>query len=288
MRQESLDDGAVHGWQVATYDKPARRGWIPSSAITEFGQRVSELQATAVSLQAERLPASEIDTLPELILRQQNREIQTAWREIAIAVEENQKLPESERLPEPYFARAEIWAAVDNYSDSLQDYLTAIRYARQSGRDLLSYSDYFQRMYNVAEELEKMPVSAAGAESNAAAAAVKHYGAGLHRYFAGDIPAALAHFDNAVQLSPNKAIYWYLRGLTHRRVGDHARAQYDVLMGAAFEKTLPSWKQRALNGQLIRIQGESRQWLEAFRLGAAKNQLPNSPLIDASISRANP
>ena len=51
---------------------------------------------------------------------------------------------------EPYFARTEIWSAVGNYSDSLQDYLTGIQYARQANRDLLSYSIYFDKLVNVA------------------------------------------------------------------------------------------------------------------------------------------
>ena len=102
--------------------------------------------------------------LPALILLQRNPAIRQAWQEVAAAISENETLPDSERLPEPYFARAEIWATAGNYSDSLQDYLYGISIVRVSGRDLLSYSVQFDKLGDVADKLQKMPVPAAGAE----------------------------------------------------------------------------------------------------------------------------
>lgn len=287
MEQKATDSVGRNGWHVVTIDQTAHQGWIPASSVTEFRQRVSELQTTAISLRAQNSAPGQKQTLPELILMQRNPEVQRAWREIAQAVEDNEKLPESDRLPEPYFARAEIWASVQNYSDSLRDFLTGIRYARQSNRDLLSYSAYFERMYDVAEEFENRPVPARGVEDDPSDAAVKHYSLGMNRYFAGEYRAALRHFNDAVQLSPDKAVYWYYRALTHRQLGEEGRAQYDALMGATFEKALPSWKQRAMHGELVRIQGSIRFWLEEFRLGSQQSRLLNTYRIEASPFGAN-
>ena len=68
------------------------------------------------------------DSLPELIRLQENQAVRKAWQEIEAAISENEALPERERLPEPYFARAEIWASVNAYAAAVQDYLTAIKW----------------------------------------------------------------------------------------------------------------------------------------------------------------
>jgi tetratricopeptide (TPR) repeat protein len=271
--REPFGESARLGWRVVTLEDSPRQGWVSVGAVTPFATRAKELKATAMSLRAVGSAKRSAQSFPELILTQKNPAIQQAWRELSLAISENETLPESERLPEPYFARAEVWASVTNYSDSLQDYLTAIKYARKSNRDLLSYSQYFDKLYDVAEKLQKVPVPAVGAESDPSFAAKDHYSRGNSSYFTGDLQEALDRFDSAVQLAPDQPLYWYFRALTHRRLGDQQRAQYDALMGAFFERECPPWQRRSLHGALTRVQGEMRTWLESYRLGSPTNRL---------------
>jgi len=227
LRPQAFGDPARPGWRVATLDDQPRHGWVRAGAVSTIATRTKELKATAIALRA--AGSGKKQSLPELILVQNNPAIQQAWREVSIAISENDALPEDERLPEPYFARAEIWASVKNYSDSLQDYLTAIKYARKSNRDILTYSEYFDSLYDVAEKLQNIPVPAEGAESEFFFAARRHYSHGNTKFFTGDLREALDRFDSAVQLAPDQPLYWYFRALTHKRLGDEQRAQHDAL-----------------------------------------------------------
>jgi len=274
VRREVFGKPSRRGWRIATIEKPSRTGWVPAGVVTPFETRGNEFAATAVSLRAKGKKNQPRElTLPELILTQKNPAIQQAWREVARAVSENETLPEDQRLPEPYFARAEIWAAAKNYSDSLQDYLTAIKYARKANRDLLTYSAYFDKLYEVTQKLKEIPVPAAGTHADYAFAAREHYSHGYSEFFSGDLREAMDRFDSAVQLAPDHPLYWYFRALTHRRLGDIQRAQHDVLMGAFFERRYPEWRRRSLNVSFTRVQGKTRKWLESYRRGSPTNRL---------------
>lgn len=283
IRREGFGEPARAGWRVVTLEEPPRNGWVPVGAATQFERRAKELKATAISLHAIGSRNSKTLNLPELILLQHNPAVQQAWREVADAISENETLPEDERLPEPYFARAEIWASVKNYSDSLQDYLTAIKYARRANRDLLTYSAYFDKLYDVAERLQSMPVTATGAESDLSSAARRHYSEGYTKHFTGELQHALGHFDSAIRLDPDQPLYWYFRALTHRRLGDVQRAQHDALMGAYFERQFASSRRRSLNHAFVRVQGESRAWLESYRLGSPSHRLLRAYHLTASL-----
>lgn len=82
----------------------------------------------------------------------------------------------------------------------IQDYLTAIKYARRANRDLLTYSAYFDKLYDVAEKLQNRPVVATGATSNQLAAARKHYSQG-HRTIAC---CEITTFISALQVALSK------------------------------------------------------------------------------------
>ena len=104
-------------WRIATLETPPRYGWASASAVTPYTVRAKELKATAVALRRPR--SDHPKALPKLIEIAENPEIKRAYREVAEAVELNETLPESERLPDPYFARAEIWAERKYYSGAL-------------------------------------------------------------------------------------------------------------------------------------------------------------------------
>jgi hypothetical protein len=271
LRPQSFGDPVQPGWQVVSPDDPSVRGWVRGSYVSTIDSRMKELRATAISLRAGT--SGKKQSLPELILLQDNPATQRAWREVSDAISENEALPESERLPEPYFARAEIWASVKNYSDSLQDYLTAIKYARKTNRDILTYSEYFDQLYDVAEKLQNIPVPAQGAESVPHIAARDHFNHGYRSFFLGNLEEAVDRFDSAVQLAPDQPLYWYFRALAHKLLGDEQKAQHDALMGASFERQLVSFRRLDLNKDLTRVQGPMRTWLETYRLGSPTHRL---------------
>jgi tetratricopeptide (TPR) repeat protein len=187
----------------------------------------------------------------------QPQAVQDAWRAVEIAIAENQKLDQP--LPEPYFARGQIWALVGNHEAALRDYLTAVELAAASGRDLAAYAAYFQTLQQALENVDRVP------KPPALGLARHHYARGVHAFWRGDLPAALRHFDNAVQLKPGAPLYWYYRAVTHKRLGSERRARHDALIGAHLE-----WRDGLpdqFGTALARLQGDLRQWLERHRLG---------------------
>jgi len=205
-------------------------------------------------------------TLPELIRLSGNAALVAAWREVELALQENEKLPRP--LPEPLFARAEIWSAVNNYDAALQDYLTAMKLARQSGEDLASYSSYFLKLQELLDKLNRVPKPATlGAGKDYFFLAKDHFSAGFHAFWRGDLRAALDRFDSAIQLQPEESLYWYYRALTFKRLGDDRRAVHDVLLAAHLEQQRETRYGRRLDTALARVQGGLRQWLQGYRLG---------------------
>ena len=108
-----------------------------SGDLDRPSMRISESDMAKILAEANR------QDLPEVIRLSKNDAIKQAWKEVQEALTENQTL--KQQLPEPYFARAEIWSAVNNYDEAMRDYLKAIRLAREAGQDLASYSSYFDK-----------------------------------------------------------------------------------------------------------------------------------------------
>lgn len=285
LRPQGFGDPVQPGWEVVSPDDASFRGWVRGSYVSTIDFRIKELQATAISLRAGS--SGKKQSLPELISLQNSPATKRAWLEVSDAISENEALPEDERLPEPYFARAEIWASAKNYSDSLQDYLTAIKYARKSNRDILTYSEYFDRLYDVAEKLQNIPVPAQGGEILPQIAARAHFDQGYRSFFGGQLVEAVDRFDSAVQLAPDQPLYWYFRALTHKRLGDEPRAQHDALMGASFERQLVSFRRLDLNKDLTRVQGSMRTWLETFRLGSPTGRLLRKYAVGVDATMSN-
>jgi len=273
LHRETYGEPPRPGWRVVTLEETPRRGWVSAGFVIPFDTRVKELESVAILLRQIKPGNDKKLTLPELILIQDKPVVKEAWTAVADAIAENELLPENERLPEPYFARAEIWASVKNYSDSLQDYLTALQYARRAKRDLLSFSNYFDKLYHVAGQLRKVPLPPAGGEPHLLQSARKHFGHGCGQFHAGHLEDALDGFVNAVQLAPDQPLYWYFRALTHRCLGDNQRALHDVLMGAHFERIYEVRHRISVDRTLVNVQGESRIWLESFRRGSPSQRL---------------
>lgn len=218
--------------------------------------RNEHLQTVLAPTTLDRQPPS--DRLPQVISLAPGS-VKAAWNEVHSAIVENQKL--AQPLPDPYFARAEIWAKTNSNKEALLDFVTAFRLSTNSGNDLQSYARHFATLTQVLEDYDKTPVP------YVPGLASKHYGHGITAYFDGDVSRAITHFNDAIQLEPNEPLYRYFRAIAYKRLGDDTRAQHDALLGAQIEKKLGY--QLSFSGGFSRVQGDLRRWLESIRRGGA-------------------
>ena len=190
-------------------------------------------------------------------IRYQPPAIQEAWLEVQEAIAENER--QHLRLPDPYFARAEILSIVHDFDSAFRDYLRAIQLAEEAGQDLVQHRAYFARLKQILEQYDSMPrppVNGSGRE---------HYVQGVHAYWRGNTDEAIQHLTNAIAIEPQQSLHWYFRALAFKRLGDDVRAQHDALMGAHAE-----WNDGladSLAPGLQRVQGDMRRWLEQYRRG---------------------
>ena len=233
-------------------------GWVADKDLDRPPLRTSEPNAL--------LGNSDHLDLPEVIRLQKNPALKQAWEEIRAALKENESL--KQQLPEPYFARAEIWSAVNNYDAALRDYLTATRLARESGQDLASYSSYFEKLYEALDNWDRVPKApTTGVQNKYHFLAQDHFSQGFSDFWRNDLKSAVRRFDNAVQLYPQNPVYWYYRSVAFKRLGDERRAQHDACFGAYVEKKGEGRYERDVARSFQRLQGDTRQWLERIRLG---------------------
>ena len=91
--------------------------WIHATDLGEF-HRIVTAQNSFVHASS----PTAVDSTPLVIREQRDERIRVAWDKIQQAISANETLPEEKRVPEPYFARAEIWTAVHNYPEAMKDY----------------------------------------------------------------------------------------------------------------------------------------------------------------------
>lgn len=233
------------------------------------GQSLEVPRVKVVSLQASR-PAAALDRgagaaedkeVPPLI-RRQPQVVQDAWRQINAAIAENERLPRPR--PEPLFARAELWMMAGNYDAALRDLLVAMRVASDTGVSPRVYDAVFSRLRDVLERYDVTPVPPEDGEPS------RHYGHGMHLFWAGHYVDADKAFTNAISLAPNNPLYWYMRAVTRRRLGSEDAARHDALLGVAAERKACLRRDGAsldINRDLRRLQGSDRLWLENHRRG---------------------
>jgi len=201
------------------------------------------------------------DEIPPLI-RRQPQVVHDAWRQIAAAVAENQRL--TRPRPEPLFARAELWMMVGNYDAALRDLLVAMQIASDTGAAPRVYDAVFRRLREVLERYDTTPVPPEDGEPS------RHYGHGMHSFWEGQYVEAEKAFADAISLAPGNPLYWYMRAVTHRRLGNEEAAMHDALLGASAERKACLRRDGAsldINRELRRLQGNDRIWLESQRRG---------------------
>ena len=252
-------------------------GWVASDNLDRPSLQISELKS--ILSETNRLD------LPEVIRLSKNESIKQAWKEVQEALTENQTL--KQQLPEPYFARAEIWSAVNNYDGAMRDYLTATKLARESGQDLASYSSYFQKLYEALDNWDRVPKPpTTGASNDYHGLAQDHFSKGYSDFWRNDLQSAVRRFDNAVQLCPQNPVYWYYRAVAFKCSGDDRRAQHDACFGAYIEKKCDggyNQQRQEVAHALQRLQGSLRQWVEEYRLGDCSHRIVEGvPLGDSA------
>ncbi len=234
---------------------------------------------------ANRSDASNQEDLLPLVIRQRRSVVlKRAWLSLQRIIKDNESLPENKRVPEPYFARAEIWTAVNNYPEAMKDYVTALRYASSTGRELKTYARYHAKVETTINQFTLVPAPAAGASLDTLRIGAKHFGLGVTAFRSNHHGEANRHFGNAISVEPDNPLYWYYRSVTSRRTGDPNQAVYDALYGAFVEsKRYSPYKRRRIARGLQHIQGKERVWLEGFRLGD-----PSARIIRAALEPMPP
>jgi tetratricopeptide (TPR) repeat protein len=255
-------------------------GWIRETDLDEIASLVKE----EIEFSDSSAASEDEGSLPLVIRHQRSVRLKRAWLSIQKIIKNNETLPEDKRVPEPYFARAEIWMAVDNYVEAMTDYLTALRYASSSGRELQTYIRYYSKVEKTIERFALLPAPPSGVSPDARRKGSHHFGFGVTEFRIRNHTQAVRHFGNAISMEPDNPLYWYYRSVASRRSGDSNHAVYDALYGTLIEsKKYSPYKSRQMAQGLQHIQGEDRIWLESFRLGD-----PSDRIIRFALEQTQP
>ena len=248
-KQFELEGSGHHKMRSVRVIEPRVKlsGWMRSSDLKPL--QITASEESDAGANSARLPT---------IISLASPAIKQAWRDVRVAIDENGSL--AKPLPDPYFSRAQIWAATNSNDEALRDYMTAFRLSLESGQDLQSYSQHFFTLYQVLDNYDKIPRPPVAGNSHS------HYGRGTIAYFEGDLQRALGHLNDAVQLDPKEPVYRYFRAVIFKRLGDDRRAQHDALFGAHLEEQAAYTV--SLGGAFTRVQGDIRLWLENYRRGS--------------------
>ncbi|HBV63612.1 MAG TPA: hypothetical protein DEF45_11380, partial [Rhodopirellula sp.] len=157
---------------VMTTETQPREGWVSLRFTMPVADYADKLAASRASPNVE----GEKDAFyrPWLIRFQDNPAVLDAWDSVSELIASNERMAADERLPDPYFARAAIWVAVENYADAIQDYITGIDLARKRGQAAEFYLPYVEKLAVAIRKLESNPVPVAGVELGWQNAAKQH------------------------------------------------------------------------------------------------------------------
>jgi tetratricopeptide (TPR) repeat protein len=185
-----------------------------------------------------------------------------AWRDVQEAIRDGEQLPAPD--PEPYYSRAEIWSKrLENQEEALLDTLRGVE-VFLNGNDSSDPAEINKALKKLRDAAW---LSLQRPKSIYPGAAEKHYSAGLHSYSMGRFVEAVLQFTRAIQLDANCPVYYYYRSLARLSAGDERHAIMDAEKGAMVESHLMESARMDVSRSLVRIQGQQRLWLEAYRRG---------------------
>lgn len=202
--------------------------------------------------------------VPHLIARH-SPQLRAAWQDVDQLLEENSRL--AVPLPDPYFARGDLWAVAGAHEDALADYVAGTRLLLKSRPNLLDQSRALQRVAQGLNRLIRQPKPDYPLESE------QSFQLGLNSYYRGDVVTAREFFAEATRMNPGEPGYRALHALALRRIGRDvdAERQLIALRAVLWRGDDVDQQRRTLYWRLARIQGPERRWLEQ-RLVAPGNQ----------------
>jgi hypothetical protein len=86
---------------------------------------------------------------------------------------------------------------------------------------------------------------------------------GLESYWAGDTASALERFRTITTRQPDQSPAWYFQALCQQAMGDQGGAEWSLRQAARNEALTNST--REVSQALVRVQGPTRNWIEATR-----------------------
>src|SRR5665213_3135675 len=108
------------------------------------------------SAPAQVVIGGELELVDSYLIRRQPESFQNVWREVDELVRENKSLERP--LPDPLFARGDLWATVGNHEEALEDYLSATKLLLSGQPTLVDQSSALVRLSDALERLAKRPL----------------------------------------------------------------------------------------------------------------------------------
>jgi tetratricopeptide (TPR) repeat protein len=261
--------------------------WISVPTIIEFGRPLTgwikedDLRALALKVErdSKKLEDAEFEGHCFSKYRQDLKEINKLCQE-------NEKRNKNERLPEPYFARAELYEQNEEYINAMTDYLEGLSYVQNqspSGYQYVPYEKYFDKIKSATENALNIPYAVTRLGRCEIDVVGRYFSQGYTYFWEGKFTKALSCFDNAINIRGNAPIYWYYRGLTYWNLDNKKEATYNFLMASVMEKNVRAanqnqdkWENKyplhiEVSEYLTRFQGNDRVFLEKIRWGDPSN-----------------
>lgn len=258
-------------WSVEVLDGSRRQGFVLAADVIQLSRQLDNLEKGERSL---RQSFGELATQPpRSIFTHESGQLREAWREATEAIAANNALPASQRLPDPYLARAEAYLQAGDVVAAIDDCAMALAIVAASGLETHKQRRVVEIYTNAIKQLRIIPQPPRDAFTEIDMLASEHFNASQRFIAQNDFDKAINELGKALAIKPSQPLYWYMRAIARRERGDLHRAQSDALFGAMFERRLSPPARREVSKGLARMQGPTRLWLEAFRRGKAELEL---------------
>jgi tetratricopeptide (TPR) repeat protein len=258
-------------WSVEVLDGSGRQGFVLAAAVTRLSRHIEGLQQGERSL---RRSFGRTATRPPLLIKShENDQLREAWEEATEAIAANDALPATQRIPDPFLARAEVYMQAGDVVSALDDCASASAIATTARLDTRKQQQVTEIYTKAITRLRSLPQPPKDAFTDIDVQASEHFNASKRFLTQRDFEKAVGELAKALSLKPSQPLYWYMRAIARRESGDLHRAQSDALMGAFFERRLSPPARHEVSKGLSRMQGPSRLWLEAYRRGKADLEL---------------
>jgi len=258
-------------WSVEVLDGSRRRGFVLAADVIRLARQLENLEHGERSL---RRSFGELAAQPSRsIASHENEQLREAWREATEAITANNSLPATQRLPDPYLARAEVYMQAGDVVAALDDCASASEIVATTGLDSRKQQQAAEIYTDAIKKLRSLPQPPRDAFTDIDMQASEHFNASQRYIAQRDFDKAIGELAKALSLTPSQPLYWYMRAVARRESGDVHKAQSDALFGALFERRLSPPARYEVSKALTRIQGSTRLWLEAYRRGKAEMEL---------------